>query len=247
MARVDAAQGAEQATSTRRTGNTQKSTKTEKAPNCVVNNGKSEQAQVPKEPKRKEITVTAGSGTSLFALALKYDTTVDAICKLNNIKDPDKIREGQKIRIMAYDPKEKAEWDKYQDMIAEEKRKAEKAKEIEQRKALAEAKIQEAKKNGRDDDYSFSVDNEGYVVVTLKTNKKLHEIRSEMGQKPGTLDAMNNFDARYGQIPTVSDGVRDIETWDNLEAKKGESFRLSTSEMHTSRTWTQFFKDIWPF
>lgn len=248
MSGVNAASGTQGSANTEKPSSAKaQQAQKEKAPNSVVNNGKSKKAAVPKEPKRKEITVTLQSGTSLLSIASKYDTTVGAICKLNGISNPDRVSEGQKIRVMAYDPKEKAEWDAYQDKLEEQQRAEQKAKEIKQRKAMAEAKIAEAKKNGRDDDYSFSVDKEGYVIITLKTNKKLHEIRSEMGQNPGTLDDMNNFEARYGKIPVVSTDVRDIETWDNYEAKKGESFRLNTYEMSTSRTWTQFFKDLWPF
>lgn len=42
-------------------------------------------------------TVTAGE--NLYRISLKYNTTVDKILKLNNLKNADKIIEGQKIRV----------------------------------------------------------------------------------------------------------------------------------------------------
>lgn len=248
MAGVSATEGAKNTATTKQASNTTRAKTKEKAPNSVVKKKQATtQAQVPKEPKKKEITITLGSGDSLFALAMKYNVSVDEICKLNGIKDPNKVKIDQKIKIMAYDPKEKAEWDTYQYELAEQKRAVEMAKAKEKRIALAQAKIQEAKANGREDDYSFSMDKDGYVIVTLKTNKKLHDIREEMGQNPGKLDEMNNFEGRYGQIPILKTDSRDIETWDNYEAKKGESFRIDTDQMHTSKTLKQRLKDWWPF
>ena len=42
---------------------------------------------------------TIKKGDTLSAIAKKYDTTVDKLVKLNNIKDPDKIYTGDKIRV----------------------------------------------------------------------------------------------------------------------------------------------------
>jgi len=41
-----------------------------------------------------------GKNDSLWKIAKKYNTTVDAIAKVNNIENPDKINEGDKILIM---------------------------------------------------------------------------------------------------------------------------------------------------
>ncbi|MCQ2343810.1 MAG: LysM peptidoglycan-binding domain-containing protein [Paludibacteraceae bacterium] len=38
-------------------------------------------------------------GDNLIAIARRFHTTVEKICKLNNIKNPDYIREGQKIKL----------------------------------------------------------------------------------------------------------------------------------------------------
>lgn len=41
-----------------------------------------------------------GKNDTLWKVAKKYNTTVDAIAKVNNIENPDKINEGDKILIM---------------------------------------------------------------------------------------------------------------------------------------------------
>ena len=38
-------------------------------------------------------------GESLYRISLKYNTTVDRILKLNNLENPDKIAEGQRLRV----------------------------------------------------------------------------------------------------------------------------------------------------
>lgn len=42
---------------------------------------------------------TVKTGENLYRISLKYNTTVDAILKLNNLKNADKIVEGQKLRV----------------------------------------------------------------------------------------------------------------------------------------------------
>lgn len=47
----------------------------------------------------KEVYYTVKSGDTLSAIALQYATTVDSICKLNNIKNPNLIYPNQKLRV----------------------------------------------------------------------------------------------------------------------------------------------------
>lgn len=44
------------------------------------------------EPKEKTYTVVAGD--TLSAIAKKFGTTVEILCQINNIKDPNKINVG---------------------------------------------------------------------------------------------------------------------------------------------------------
>ena len=49
-------------------------------------------------PKR-QITYIVKAGDTLYAIAKKYHTTVKAIASVNNIKNPNKIYTGQKLKI----------------------------------------------------------------------------------------------------------------------------------------------------
>lgn len=49
--------------------------------------------------KKKEITYTVKKGDTLSAIAKRYNTTVKALAKKNNIKDVNKIFKGQKLKI----------------------------------------------------------------------------------------------------------------------------------------------------
>lgn len=63
--------------------------------------------QQPQKPQTEVITEdetaavyhTVAAGENLYRISLKYNTTVDKILKLNNLKNADKIIEGQKIRV----------------------------------------------------------------------------------------------------------------------------------------------------
>lgn len=49
--------------------------------------------------KPKEVTYTVKSGDTLWGIAQKYNTTVNALVKKNGIKNPDLIYAGQKLKI----------------------------------------------------------------------------------------------------------------------------------------------------
>jgi len=55
----------------------------------------------PVEPAIQEDAVyhTVAAGENLYRISLKYHTTVDQILKLNNLKNADKIIEGQRLRV----------------------------------------------------------------------------------------------------------------------------------------------------
>lgn len=201
--------------------------------------------KVPQKPVPKIITVTIGYGSSLGYIAEAHHTTVSEILKLNpNIKNADNIREGQQIKVAHIDDKEFKAYQDYQDKLFAEQMEKERLQNIVARKQQAQEKIQKAVKRGQDVDYTFSTDKEGYVIVQPLVRKRLHEIRSDLGLPAGHLDDMNNLEEKFGPIPTVNDGVRDIETWDNVKADIDDSFRIDPYNMNPSRTWTQFFKDI---
>ena len=53
----------------------------------------------PKEQTSDAVYHTIVAGETLYRIAAKYNTTVDKILKLNDLKNADKIIEGQKLRV----------------------------------------------------------------------------------------------------------------------------------------------------
>jgi len=59
-----------------------------------------QQPKVQANPENSEAVYhTIAAGENLYRISLKYNTTVDKILKLNNLKNADKIIEGQRIRV----------------------------------------------------------------------------------------------------------------------------------------------------
>lgn len=202
----------------------------------------------PAPPKTKKITITLGSFDTLSGLAAKYHTDINSIMAANGIKDANKIREGQTIIIDAipedvYVQYQKAV-DEYETLLYEQKR----AEEIAQRTAKSEAFMEQAMENGWGEDYTFSIDkNNGYTRVTLKDGKNLGEIKRDFNLPAGSLSETNSLESKYNIGTARTHDDRIIENWDVVEAAKGDSFLIDPNVAKTKRTWTQFFKDIWPF
>ena len=57
------------------------------------------QAEPTTSTETEAVYHTVAAGENLYRISLKYNTTVDKILKLNNLKNADKIIEGQKIRV----------------------------------------------------------------------------------------------------------------------------------------------------
>jgi LysM repeat protein len=53
----------------------------------------------PQEQASEAVYHTVVAGETLYKIAAKYHTTVDKILSLNNLKNADKIAEGQKLRV----------------------------------------------------------------------------------------------------------------------------------------------------
>ena len=245
MAEISAAQGAQGASAASGSATPpQNARKKEKAPNSVMNNGAGNANQAPKEPQRKEITVTAVPGTSLFGLAMKYDVSVDDIKKLNGLTS-DNIREGQKIRIMAFDPKEKEAWDNYQDELSEQKYEAERKADIERKNKLAESRIEEAIEYGLDDKYSFSIQKEtGNIIITLKEGRQLYDVKQDFNIPDGVLRAYNNDLNKY-EIPKFDTERGMVENADNVKAKKGDTLVIDIDSFKPDKPFMQKLADVW--
>jgi len=62
----------------------------------------SEQPVVKPQPQAENeeaVYHTVAAGENLYRISVKYNTTVDKIMKLNNLKNADRIVEGQKLRV----------------------------------------------------------------------------------------------------------------------------------------------------
>ena len=58
--------------------------------------------ELDEEPKKKKASITiyvVTKGDTLWSLAKKYNTTVDAIVKMNSVENPDSIEIGDKLII----------------------------------------------------------------------------------------------------------------------------------------------------
>ena len=58
--------------------------------------------ELDEEPKKKKASITiyvVTKGDTLWSLAKKYNTTMDAIVKMNSIENPDNIEIGDKLII----------------------------------------------------------------------------------------------------------------------------------------------------
>ena len=53
----------------------------------------------PQTENSEAVYHTVAAGENLYRISLKYNTTVDKILKLNNLKNADRIVEGQKLRV----------------------------------------------------------------------------------------------------------------------------------------------------
>jgi len=220
--------------------------KTENQPAKATQAKKDVMPKEPKKPTPKEITVTITSGDNLGYFAEKYHTTIKDIQKLNNIKDPNKLKEGQKIRIMAVSEQD---YKNYQTKLREyynKKSAIEEKQKVTRKTKQARVLIEKAKKDGRGEDYSYAINTKtGNIVVTLKNNRNMGRIKEDFHLPAGSISSTNNMEEKFGKIPTYHTDSRSFETWDAVEVKKGTKLEIDTDHFSTERTWKQAWKDFW--
>ena len=66
---------------------------------CIINPSVKAETPTKPKPKTKTVTYTVKKGDTLSGIASKYGTTYQAIAKDNNIKNPNLIKVGQKLKI----------------------------------------------------------------------------------------------------------------------------------------------------
>ena len=198
----------------------------------------------PTLPQGTPTQVTIKDGDSLGALAQKYNTSVNSIMQANGIKDPDKIKPGQVITVNVVSA---AELKHYNDLKAAYEQKMQAIKEQQEIKVRTEkaAKlIEKAKKDGYGKDYSFSINEKGHIVITLKNTKELEDIREDFNLPKGRLRETNpSIEQRYKKGPGIRHDGTEYETYDGAIADKGDTFVIDTNDFKTERTWAQAWQD----
>lgn len=205
------------------------------------------------EPKRNMLKVKAGyeSRGSVDALAAQYKSTRAEIVKANDLKDADKIKEGQELIIPSKTGKAwdayRAYQEKYSNAVYEAEMKAEtaeRAKAVAQRITVAKGEIVKAKEKGLDKKYEFSLNKEGDIVITLKSNMEVDDIVDDFKLNPGILRQFNSgvFGSEIKQEKRWH-GLSD-KSYNDSEAKKDLKLTIPPEQIGAGRTlWDKIWGD----
>lgn len=192
-------------------------------------------SKAPNRPKPEGIkNIKVEMGDNLFYLATKYHVSMDDVLAANPKLDPDKLKEGQTLKMPyvsdknwdsyisakeAYEAKELAEFEANEKLMQ--------TKKLQKRINLAKAKIEEANELKYNKDYNFNVDPKtGNIIITLKEAKELGDIRRDFKLPAGHLKEMNpEITKKYkpGKLFNLDEMVRKND-WDEAEAGKDDKF-----------------------
>ncbi len=206
----------------------------------------------PKRPKPEGTKdVKVGFGQNLFDIATKYHVSIADVVKANPGLDPDKIKEGQTLKMPFVSDKNWANYEKAKDDYErkaaakfEQEYKAEKAKNLKEKTQLAQAKIQEAKELKHGESYNFTVDKKtGNIIVTLKKDMDLGDIRNDFRLPGGHLRQMNpDITKKYQPDKLFNlDELRREANWDGADVKAGDKFVIDPNAFKPSKG---FFGDL---
>ncbi len=203
---------------------------------------------VPK-PKPTRITITVRDGESLGYIAGRYNTSVSQIVKLNNLDDPDRLKPGQKLQIDAIDSKELKEYENYQYALEKQKWEQEEKESLELKIKTSNEQVEKAQEYGYGEDYSFTVDKDGNILVKLKKEKLLGEVRRDFLLPKGSLSSTNNIKGKY-KPETIIDSEKCMRynDYDLAEVPVGDSLLIDGQHFHPDenrtawdRFWGNFF------
>ncbi|MCI1272883.1 MAG: LysM peptidoglycan-binding domain-containing protein [Clostridiaceae bacterium] len=213
----------------------------EKKSKAAIKMVRPKQNKAPQKPVAKEVTVTVTEGMSLLGLAGKYNTKMADIRKLNHLKG-DNLKIGQKLRIMATDAKELKAYEEYQAQIIEQKNKQAEKANIQRKNKLAEGRIAQAKSYGLGEDYSFKKDEKtGNIIVTVKDEKTLAEIKEDFNLPDGSLRETNG-NLKPGTVYTGSSG-EPTDNYDVSKIGKGGKVVINTDHFKPEKPFSQEVKD----
>ena len=203
----------------------------------------------PEKPAGIPIQYKIVDRDNLSCIAARYHTEVSTIMTNNKIKNPTSIREGQVITVDSISDKAWAQYQQdlaiYNEQVAEQQH----ANEVAQRKQESEALIEKAKKDGYSDRYSFSINEEGHIVITLKGERLLKDIRSDFHLAPGVLLATNpSIEDKYKPQKAIRHDGIEYETYDYTPANPRDSFTIDVKDFKTAppkKSWGDALIDLW--
>lgn len=206
----------------------------------------------PQRPKAEGVKdVAVESGQTLFDIATKYHVSINDVLKANPGLNPDKIREGQVLKMPFVSDKKwnayvnaKEQFEKQEQAKFDAEWAQEQAQALKQKTELAQARIQEANDLKYNEKYSFRVDAKtGDIIVTLKEDKELGDIRNDFNIPSGHLTQKNpSIKQKYEpeKFFDLDAGVRKAN-WDGADAKKGDTFIIDPNAFKPSKG---FFGDL---
>ena len=136
----------------------------------------------------------------------------------------------------------------YELALSEQRWEQEEKERLEQKIETSKAQVEKAKEYGYGEDYLFEVDKDGNVLVTLKKEKELGEVRRDFRLPAGSLSSTNNIKGKY-KPATITDIDRYIryKDYDQAEVPVGDSLLIdgqhfSPDENRTA--WDRFWGNI---
>lgn len=194
------------------------------------------------KPTYTNIRVTLGTFDTLSSLAEEYHTDVNSIAKANGITNPDKLKNGQVITFKGVTKENWAKYKKEYNKYCEELDRERTRIEVQNRSIVAQQKIDKAKRNSKlNDKYTFSIDKNGYMIVTLKKDMELEDIRKDFKLPGGHLLEQNpkikNSPDKY-PVETRFSFSRfvNVKDWDGIDVKKGDSFKMDPDDVLNERS-----------
>lgn len=144
----------------------------------------------------------------------------------NSIMKADKTKEAKQATKVEEDDYEK----EYQMKVQ---------KRIEKSKAA----IAEAISYGYGEKYNFKIDKEtGFVIITLKEDKKLYKIKDDFNLPNGSLLSTNG--GKYKPVIIRNEYGDPVESYDNVTAKKGDALLINVDDFKPEKSLWQSIKDL---
>ncbi len=218
--------------------------KTESKPNSIyteANNRQETQNLKPVEkPKPKKIEITVGHGDNLGSITERYNTSLSEIMELNNLKDPNKLKEGQKLIINTYDKAELEAYTEYQNNLSQQEY-------TQARIQKAESAIDLAKELGYTKDYDIRRTTNGDILLIPKAPKELGQVRSDFQIPPGSLSSTNDIKGKYEPQKNLSSSMHIVNNYDKAKVPAGDTLLIKVEDFNPNpsiTTWDRILDNF---